>query len=288
MLLAALALAAAAGLSAADAPPAAAPTTPVSDLGRSLDETGRAALFVDFALNASSLRVSGRTQLAQIADVLRARPKLRVDVETHCDGLATPEENLALSESRWKVLLDELEKLGIERSRLSGKGYGASRPINTPTDPDRAVRRNERVELVDPSFAGVRRALAVEAPDVEPEGTMMFRRFPDYYVARYEEYLSAVNERISALSGGPARGKEMSVAYAHPDAGVSTAKLPSPEEILSQYEQGMRASGGFVVEKSTGEVILSLMQEKQRTWLDVQAPSGKAYTVTTLIEPFED
>ncbi len=281
MSLLALAAACAGSLWAATAKPLPA----LTDLGKALDEDGRVALYVDFDFAKSALKPEGEEELAQVARALRERPRLRLSVEAHSDALATPEENQALTDARAKAVVDALEKLGVERGRLTARGYGSSRPLRPKGVPSPLPVRDERVELADPGFAGQRRALALEARDAERGRTLVFRRVPDYFVSGEQNLASADNARLAALAGGPVRGEETVVSYRHPDADQPGAKLPTPAQLLEEYESGMRASGGFLVEKSTAEVVLSLMQEKARTWVLVQAPSGKAYVVTTLVEP---
>ena len=52
----------------------------------------------------------------------------------HCDSRESPLYNLQLSENRAKATIDYLVAKGINRNRLTAKGYGESRPVNRCVD----------------------------------------------------------------------------------------------------------------------------------------------------------
>ena len=264
--------------------PARASLSPLIGLAPALREDGRAALYVDFAPGRALLLPAGSAELSRAARVLLALPSVSVSVEDHADTLATPDENQALSQARAKEAVLALEKLGVPAARLEPRGWGASRPLAPPAGEERTAVRNERLELVVKGFSGERRVLALEARDAEKDGALVLRRVPDYYVSGFEELASAEQPRLERFAGGPVRGRQTVLSYRHPDAGVPGALLPPPGEVLSDYEAAMEGSGGFLVEKSTSSVVLSLSQGKARTWVIVDAPDGDGHTVTTLHE----
>ena len=60
--------------------------------------------------------------------------------------MGTDEYNQALSERRAKTAADYLVDKGISRSRMTTKGYGESRPIDT-NETDEGRQHNRRVEF---------------------------------------------------------------------------------------------------------------------------------------------
>lgn len=264
---------------------AALPLPVLTDLGQALDEDGRAAVYINFFPDRAVLTPSGQEEVARVAAALRRRPDQPVVVADSVDSLAEPELNMALSQARAKIVRDALVALGVSPARLSARGDGDTRPIYDKYRQDLPILRNERVDLEEPDFAGLRRALPVEARDAESDDQLVFRRVPAYYILRSEEYDSATDPRLSALAGGPVTGRQSVITYRHLDADLPGARLPTVDEILEEYEQGMERSNGFLIQKSLHEVVLALAQEKSRTWVDVVADSGRQYTVTTLIEP---
>jgi outer membrane protein OmpA-like peptidoglycan-associated protein len=70
-----------------------------------------------------------------------------VSIEGHTDNVGTASSNKTLSENRAKSVLDAIVARGIEKSRLSAKGWGQEKPIgDNKTEEGRA--KNRRVEIV--------------------------------------------------------------------------------------------------------------------------------------------
>jgi outer membrane protein OmpA-like peptidoglycan-associated protein len=78
---------------------------------------------------------------------LKEHADWNIRVEGFTDNVGTREANLTLSNDRASAVSEWLANHGIDRARLSAKGYGESRPVaNDSTDEGRA--RNRRVVLV--------------------------------------------------------------------------------------------------------------------------------------------
>lgn len=93
----------------------------------------RKALGIDiiyFDLDKSNIRRDAAVELAKIADVMKQYPKMEIDVRSHTDCRQTAAYNLALSDRRAKSTIAWLVKNGIEKSRLTGRGYGESKLVN--------------------------------------------------------------------------------------------------------------------------------------------------------------
>jgi len=88
--------------------------------------------------------VSGVTQ---VANVMREHSEiLRVEVQGHTDSRGSVEANTLLSQQRAEAVVAALVKRGIEKGRLSARGYGPTRPIMANvTTVGRA--KNRRVEF---------------------------------------------------------------------------------------------------------------------------------------------
>ncbi len=123
---------------------------------------------VNFDFNKASLTVNAKTLLDQVADALLARKDIKVEIDGHTDGKGSVPYNQKLSEARALSVMKYLAGRGIERSRMSSKGFGKSRPIaNNSTDEGREL--NRRVELkVTESAAGFAQP-ADAAPAASPE-----------------------------------------------------------------------------------------------------------------------
>jgi len=71
----------------------------------------------------------------------------RVVVAGYTDGSGGWEANHRLSEARARRVADGMEQLGVNRERLSVRGYGASQPVAS-NDTAEGQQRNRRVEII--------------------------------------------------------------------------------------------------------------------------------------------
>ena len=83
-----------------------------------------------FDLDKSDIRPDAAVELAKIVEVMREYPKMKIDIRSHTDSRASDEYNLRLSDRRAKSTLEWIVKQGIERKRLTAKGYGETQLVN--------------------------------------------------------------------------------------------------------------------------------------------------------------
>ena len=99
-----------------------------------------------FEFNKFNLGEKARGYLDEIVDWLVANPKVNVEIGGHTDGIGSQEYNQKLSEQRAKTVYNYFVEHGVNKDRLSYKGYGKSEPIaDNSTDAGR--QQNRRVEL---------------------------------------------------------------------------------------------------------------------------------------------
>ncbi len=85
--------------------------------------------------------------LDQVAQVLKDNPAMKVRVEGHTDNVGREASNLRLSQKRADSVRDYLAKKGIDRARLTAKGYGPTKPIaSNRTEKGRS--QNRRTEFL--------------------------------------------------------------------------------------------------------------------------------------------
>jgi len=69
-------------------------------------------------------------------------------IEGHTDNVGTPEHNMKLSQQRAESVVTYLvDKFGIDRSRLTAKGYGSTRRIAYNTTAE-GRQQNRRIDAV--------------------------------------------------------------------------------------------------------------------------------------------
>lgn len=102
---------------------------------------------IEFDFDKSSLQGSeAARRLDKVADFMKRHPDVNVLIAGHTDDRGTDEYNQSLSERRAKTAADYLVNKGISRSRMTTKGYGESRPIDT-NETDEGRQHNRRVEF---------------------------------------------------------------------------------------------------------------------------------------------
>lgn len=124
-------------------------TVTSDEMAKALDAEGRISLYgIYFDTNKSAVKPDSRPTLEQIAKLLKARPKLSLDVVGHTDNVGGAEPNLKLSKRRADAVVTALvEDYGIDEARLAASGAGLGKPV-APNDTEEGRAKNRRVELV--------------------------------------------------------------------------------------------------------------------------------------------
>jgi outer membrane protein OmpA-like peptidoglycan-associated protein len=100
-----------------------------------------------FATNSSELNGVSRNILSDFSEFLNSDKRIHVAIHGHTDNIGGAEPNLKLSKERAQSVYDHLISLGIDRSRLSYKGFGQSKPVDS-NDTAEGRARNRRTEFV--------------------------------------------------------------------------------------------------------------------------------------------
>jgi outer membrane protein OmpA-like peptidoglycan-associated protein len=107
-------------------------------------------IYYDFAR--WDITAQAAVELDKLVDIMYDNPDIIIELSAHTDSVDTESYNLRLSQRRAESAVNYIESAGIERNRLTAKGYGESRPIarNTNRDgtdnPDGRAR-NRRTEF---------------------------------------------------------------------------------------------------------------------------------------------
>ena len=112
-----------------------------------LNKSGKIALYINFETGKSAIKPESQNIIDQIAEMLKSNAVLKVSIEGHTDNVGTPAANKILSENRAKSVVAALVAKGIDKARLSAKGWGQEKPVaDNATEEGRA--KNRRVEIV--------------------------------------------------------------------------------------------------------------------------------------------
>ena len=101
---------------------------------------------IEFETAKSVIRRVSFPVLDDVVQALKDYPDLQVRIEGHTDNVGNDDYNLRLSQTRADSVHDYIVGKGIARSRLTTKGYGETRPIDTNMTPQ-GKQKNRRVEF---------------------------------------------------------------------------------------------------------------------------------------------
>jgi len=79
--------------------------------------------------------------------MLKDDPALTIQVQGHTDNIGSPEYNMDLSEKRAREVKWFIVNKGIDESRISTIGFGATKN-NATNDTEEGRARNRRAEIV--------------------------------------------------------------------------------------------------------------------------------------------
>lgn len=99
-------------------------------------------IFFDFAQ--SVLKKESFPELDRLVKLLQERSNMTVEIEGHADNIGEENYNLGLSQRRAQSVSNYLSSKGIDKQRLSVKGYGESAPAES-NDTAEGRRKNRRV-----------------------------------------------------------------------------------------------------------------------------------------------
>lgn len=83
-----------------------------------------------FDFDKSNIRPDAAIELMKVVEVMKLYPNMKVDVRSHTDSRGNDNYNMSLSDRRAKSTVKWMIEQGIDKSRLTGKGYGESQLIN--------------------------------------------------------------------------------------------------------------------------------------------------------------
>lgn len=113
----------------------------------SLKLTGSITLHINFETGKSVMKPESHFFVEQIAEMLTNDPSIKISIEGHTDNTGTAAANQTLSQNRAKAVMDAIIAKGIDKGRLSSKGWGQTKPMaDNSTEEGKAL--NRRVEIV--------------------------------------------------------------------------------------------------------------------------------------------
>ena len=113
-----------------------------------LTRDGKVAIYgILFDVDRAALRPGSGEVIDTVAEVLKANPDLRIEVQGHTDSTGAAERNRQLSLERAQSVAAALGLYGVEANRLVPRGFGPDQPVADNAD-EQGRQQNRRVELV--------------------------------------------------------------------------------------------------------------------------------------------
>lgn len=108
---------------------------------------------INYDFGKSTLTPEAKLRLdATLVTVMKALPKIKVEISSHTDNVGDAAYNQKLSLERAENVANYLEKKGINKNRMITKGYGETQPIAPNTNADgsdnpEGRQKNRRTEF---------------------------------------------------------------------------------------------------------------------------------------------
>jgi OOP family OmpA-OmpF porin len=105
-------------------------------------------LNIRFDIDMAEIRPQYHDEVAKVGDFMRKYPSTTAVIEGHADDVGTDEHNMELSKRRAETVVSYLvDRFGIERSRLTPRWYGKTRPI-ADNSTDEGKQKNRRINAI--------------------------------------------------------------------------------------------------------------------------------------------
>jgi len=117
------------------------------DIAKDLTEKGKSILYINFDVDKANITTEGKEVVTQIAEALQNDKSLKIAIEGHTDNTGDASHNKMLSDARANSVMNALITSGINKARLTAKGFGAEKPL-VANDSEENKAKNRRVEVV--------------------------------------------------------------------------------------------------------------------------------------------
>jgi outer membrane protein OmpA-like peptidoglycan-associated protein len=114
---------------------------------KEINANGHIALYINFETGKWDIQSDSQKTIDQIAQMLKENPSLKVSIEGHTDNVGNAAGNQSLSENRAKSVMNAVVAKGVDKGRLTSKGWGQTKPVADNGSED-GKAKNRRVEIV--------------------------------------------------------------------------------------------------------------------------------------------
>lgn len=116
------------------------------------EKTNLELINVKFKLNMSKISRKIASELDKIIQLMNNNPKVTVQLNSHTDNRGPNQYNINLTKARTQAMISYVISNGIIATRVTGKGYGGTKPLNECTKEKRCTesehQKNKRIEFI--------------------------------------------------------------------------------------------------------------------------------------------
>jgi outer membrane protein OmpA-like peptidoglycan-associated protein len=123
------------------------PVEPQTDISKV--EKGQSITLEGILFETGSAKITPASEavLAKVIQTLKDNPDINVEIQGHTDNKGRESANLKLSERRANSVKTYLVTKGIEKARLTSKGFGQTKPVASNDTPE-GREKNRRIEFL--------------------------------------------------------------------------------------------------------------------------------------------
>ncbi|CAG7856237.1 hypothetical protein MCAMS1_00647 [biofilm metagenome] len=102
---------------------------------------------IQFDTSKASIRAESAAQIEQIAEVLKAYPKVKIKIGGYTDNTGKATSNKKLSENRANAVKKAIVTKDIKADRIDAEGYGSDHPVAS-NDTSEGRQQNRRIDVM--------------------------------------------------------------------------------------------------------------------------------------------
>ena len=97
-----------------------------------------------------NIKADSYSELERLVTLLNDVSTLKIEISGHTDNVGSASFNELLSQKRADAVVNYLLAKGVDKNRLSAKGYGQSKPVDSnETAEGRAANRRTEFEIIE-------------------------------------------------------------------------------------------------------------------------------------------
>jgi len=104
-----------------------------------------------FDVNKYDLKPESQVELDKVVQLMKDNPTIKIEISGHTDNVGKPADNLKLSNTRARAVINYLIEKGMSGQRLVAAGFGETKPVaDNKAEEGRAKNRRTELKILSP------------------------------------------------------------------------------------------------------------------------------------------